>query len=532
MRFPIVPSVRAVAAAALVAAILPTSAPAAHSEEGEAEQTEEQTEATTPGYGGFSTTAWATPVRIEIYEPSIPIPNEPQAEVKLAYTRAEADSGSAKGRASYLWPGDPVGEGLVTFGDQLGLPPELFEGGYRVQVNAAYPSDQTTQKDEPFPGMVMRSEAGEKSATAQSGFSPDSNVSDPGSEGGEDPGTPGLPGLPGLDGLPGSMTTAEEETPAMPGLPEPLTAVIDLEGYVSTSRATALDGPVVATSRAILGDVHLLGGILTLSGLDVRARADTDGATGVSGGRSDYGSLILAGQEFSIGPDGAIAGGSPLALPGLPADPATALLQLGISIQVPEAQRTVEGDLATSVSQGLVVVIDTAVLAPLLQALPTAALAQLFPDEAGPLKSLISGLGSLKPIIVTTLGIATAAVDTQPPIEPPPPGDTTDPTDDGTTEDPGGPTGTDTGPGASVAPPAVDAGPAPTAETAPFTPTAADSGPGLPPLFSIPGMLLLLAFAAAAFAGSWFRRIGAMALGTGGSCTHGLDTGLPDLRKA
>lgn len=543
-KLPVLALLRGVAAAAVVAAVLPTSAPAAHSEDGESDRSErsQETVADAPaGYGGFSTAAWATPVRVEMYEPSIPIPSEPQIELNLGYSRAEVDSGTSKGRASYFWPGGPVGEGLPTFGDQLGLPPELFERGYPVQVNSGFPSDQAVQKDEPFPGMVMRTESADKSASAQTGFSPDGAVTDPddgssggdGGDGGEGEGDdPSAPGLPGLPGLPGASATTAEETPGVPGLPAPLAAVVDLEGYVSTSRATAADGPVVSVSRAILGDVHLLGGLVTLSGLDVRARVESDGATGTSGGRSDYGTLVLAGQEFSIGPDGAIAGGSPVNLPGLPADPATALLQLGISIQVPEAQRTVEGDLATSVSQGLVVVIDTSVLAPLLQALPAAALAGLLPDDAGPLKSLIGSLGSLKPIIVTTLGIATASVDTQPAItiDPTDPTEPTEPTEDPT--DTGGP-GPDSGPsGPAVDAPEVDAGPAPETDAAPFTPTSADAGPGLPPLFSIPGMLMLAAFAGAAFAGSWFRRLGAAALGGGAACPHGLDSGLPDLRKA
>lgn len=55
---------------------------------------------------------------------------------------------------------------------------------------------------------------------------------------------------------------------------------------------------------------------------------------------------------------------------------------------------------------------------------------------------------------------------------------------------------------------------------------------GLPPLFSVPGMVVLLAMVAAAVAGLWFRRLGILALGGGAACSHGLDTGLPDLRKA
>src|SRR5690606_37783510 len=59
-----------------------------------------------------------------------------------------------------------------------------------------------------------------------------------------------------------------------------------------------------------------------------------------------------------------------------------------------------------------------------------------------------------------------------------------------------------------------------------------NAGAGLPPLNSIPGALMFGGLAAAGVLGMWLRRIGAAALGGAGSCSHGLDTGLPDLRKA
>src|ERR1700741_609252 len=77
------------------------------------------------GFGGYTSVAGAAPGKLEFYEPTIPIPANPQFEVEMAYTRVEADSGSSLGRASWLWPGDPVGEGAKTFGEQLGLPPQL-----------------------------------------------------------------------------------------------------------------------------------------------------------------------------------------------------------------------------------------------------------------------------------------------------------------------------------------------------------------------------------------------------------------------
>src|SRR3954469_9219418 len=181
---------------------------------------------------GDSSVARGSPVKMEFYEPTIPIPANPQFEVEMGYTKVEADSGSSAGRASWLWPGDPVGEGAKTFGEQLTLPPQLFENGYPVQVNSGQPSGEQQQADEPFPGAVMRTSADATRTVAQAGFSPDGQVGDgtektgDGEDGGEAPGVPGLPGLPGTDllqqlgqAITGGVPTAADEEPAPSGTP-------------------------------------------------------------------------------------------------------------------------------------------------------------------------------------------------------------------------------------------------------------------------------------------------------------------------
>ncbi|HEX8780345.1 MAG TPA: hypothetical protein VF728_04145, partial [Nocardioides sp.] len=55
---------------------------------------------------------------------------------------------------------------------------------------------------------------------------------------------------------------------------------------------------------------------------------------------------------------------------------------------------------------------------------------------------------------------------------------------------------------------------------------------GLPALNTIPGALTMGGILAAIGAGTWLRRIGVMALGGAATCSHGLDSGLPDLRQA
>ena len=58
---------------------------------------------TTPAATRSSATApltTATPVYVEIYEPTIPIPATPQVELQFGYTKVVADSSSSRGRAS------------------------------------------------------------------------------------------------------------------------------------------------------------------------------------------------------------------------------------------------------------------------------------------------------------------------------------------------------------------------------------------------------------------------------------------------
>jgi hypothetical protein len=55
---------------------------------------------------------------------------------------------------------------------------------------------------------------------------------------------------------------------------------------------------------------------------------------------------------------------------------------------------------------------------------------------------------------------------------------------------------------------------------------------GLPPLGSIPFWAFVLGAVGATVMGVYAKRLGAAAMGAGGACSHGLDTGLPDLRKA
>jgi len=544
-----------ISAAALAGAVLPVSAGAPAAGQGDPAK---------PAFSGYSSSAWAAPVKIEVYEPTIPIPANPQLELELAYSKVEADSGSSLGRASWLWPGDSIGEGAKTVIENLGLPEEisgpLAAQGYPVQVNASQPSGEAKQADEPFPGTVMRTSAGEKTTIAQVGFSPDGEVrdgseskGDGGTDGGGTPGVPGLPGLPGVPGLPGAgdllgqfgqaitgssgssgSSAAAGEDPApggAPGLPPELAALVDVEGYTSTSKNVATDKAVTTTARSALGDVYLLGGTLQLNGVVVTSTSSSNGTKGTAGGKATIGGLTIAGQEFSFGPGGLDGAGQHADVPALPDQATAALDQLGIKLTLPKPALKKNGDRASSTMAGLVVEIDTAKLRKQLDALPLGDLVDAFPNDPPELKKLLQTLVGLSPRIVVTLGNAGTQVETVQGIDLP--------TGDIPDNDPGGAGGAG-GPSSGGGPAAVSDSPAAADPgTAGDSPSATGdlgdaelTGSGLPPLYSIPGAVLAGSIALAAVGGTWLRRIGAIALGGGGSCTHGLDSGLPDLRKA
>ena len=191
----------------------------------------------------------------------------------------------------------------------------------------------------------MTTTSDEDAAHATVGFSNDCNAADGAGDDSDDPASgegvlPGLPGLPLLDNLDdvlgllglgaGRESTAsggssgpatasgaggDSDAPSDPSstdvcqLPAALSALVDVNGYVADSRSTSDGSTVTAISRAALGDVRLLGGIVTMSGISSTVVSASDGRTGSSQGRADYGTVTIAGQTFGIGPEGYVAAG-------------------------------------------------------------------------------------------------------------------------------------------------------------------------------------------------------------------------------
>jgi hypothetical protein len=462
-------------------------------------------------YGGFTTTATASPIKLEIFEPAIPIPTEPQAELDLSYTQVAGGSGpSTTARSSALWPGAALGEGLKTFGEQLGLPGALTDGGYPVQANAGFPGDTTQQSQEFLPGMIGRVDAGDKRTVAKVSYT-SSDVSD------GDAGDSKAPSANPLDALKGLIG-------AKSGTPNPLGALgllIDFDGMTSVS-STDYDGDtVVATATSRIGELRLLGGLIKLDGVNVvtKATSTLEGGTKTSQ-TVDVGGMTIAGQKFSYGPDGFSALGKNTPIPGIPTSVAALLKQLGVAIEVPKPEVTKNGSTGSVSAEAVRITLDTKPLRSKLPQLPLDKLVNGLPDLPGQaklLKGLLLSLNTIAPKVVLHLGTSQVSAATI------------------ALADLGGGAGTapgltgsdTTSPDLSATPP-IDS-PAATAPGADIQTTP--KAQGLPPLRSIPTLLLLAGLALVAGAG-WYLRQAGLLLGGANACAFGLKAGIPDLRKA
>jgi hypothetical protein len=502
-----------------------------------------------PQFSGFSAEATATPLRIAIYEPVVPIPSEPQAEIDLAYTKAESATGpSATGRASWLWPGDAVGEGCKTFVELLGAGDTgLCKDGYPVQVNSQTPGGPATDSDEPVKGSVMRTSSSADRTVAKVGWSTDGDVEErePKDSGG-DPGAPGVPELPVP--LPGDLSQlgaaitgkqaapADEEPPSNAILPEQLAALVDVGGMSSVSELVTSGNTIRSVGTSRITDLSLLKGLVTADSIRVVTSATSNGKKATSDITSRVVGLAVAGTPFVVDRDGVHAAGQTPPIPGLPDDPAKALAQLGISFELPQGQRSAKGESATAFLEGLKISIDTRVLRSQVDTSAVqAAVEQItgnLPDDAGQLKSLVGALFQVAPKVVITAGNAQVAAQTIQGVALPPLDLPTVPAGTSATGGGAGVSGSSSAgagalPDASAPAPAGDAGAAATTDVA-TEPVAA----GLPPLASIPGALLVGGLVLASGVGWWLQRIGGFVIGGAGACAHGLETGIPDLRKA
>lgn len=492
-----------------------------------------------PAFGGYSTEATATPLKVEVYEPTIPIPASPQAELEFAYTKVQAASGpTGNGVASWLWPGDPIGQGCKVFVEQLGLGATgLCKDGYPVQVNSETPGEPSSQSDEPVPGSLMRTSSTPDKVSATVGWSPDCSVTDDQKSGG----TPGLPVPSSPADAFGSAVTGKQQTAAAGDqpqgcIPAQLAALVDVDGMVSDSHTETAGDTVTSVATSKLTDVSLIGGLITADSITVTSTTTANGKKPTASGVSKVVGLELAGKPLTFGRDGVQLAGQDKSLPGMPDNAKKALDQLGVQLVLPKPERTTAGDNATSGFQGLQIVIDTRPLRSQLNSIPFDDILGLIPDQAEELRKVLGAATYLSPKFVITAGNTAAEASTVPKMDLSLPsvdasslnGAAVPPSTGGTA---GGSSGVAAG--SAGAPPAAlggQAGAAPSGD--PGALAARPMSSALPPLASIPGALMVGAFVIAAGVGWWLQKIGGLVLGGAAACSHGLETGVPDLRKA
>src|SRR3954447_24992741 len=118
-------------------------------------------------FGGFDNFGYAAPVSVLVHEPFIPVPTDPQGEMRYSYTESTLQSGPfGAATASTVWPGATLATGLPQFNKNL--------PNYPVQTGASYPGTKAeTSSSKSFgPGqMSANASANKVIASAQTGGS-------------------------------------------------------------------------------------------------------------------------------------------------------------------------------------------------------------------------------------------------------------------------------------------------------------------------------------------------------------------------
>ncbi|HET8581817.1 MAG TPA: hypothetical protein VFL65_01090 [Jatrophihabitans sp.] len=472
--------------------------------------------------GGYSGVAQAAGIRVQIYEPVIPIPSSPQIDGSIGYAKANTDTGPvSRATASYLWPGDVVGDGF----DQLAGNPNAK---YPVQVNSRYPAtaDSPAQNTAQLTdGNGMTTSSNESATTA--------SVTGLGVAGS------GVNLLGGLGKGLGQLA-GHSSSPSAPDVPVPvsstLAALATLENLHITSSVVVGKDTVTSSARATMSSIKLLAGLISINGMDVRSESVSNGTKATESGSLSAMQLSVAGQSFTLGDKGVQFGGTATKLPPVPAALTTLLGKIGISFGYAPTAQSVQGATGAQSTSGLVISIDTVPLKTALNLGGLVAPLQQLIEKIPTLGSQLAPLLGLGPKIVLTLGDVSSTATAAPAYTggsfPVTGGGTTGTTGSGGVV-PAGSTGGGIGGGGGLPGGSTGGTPGtgPVAPAAPAsTPTQA-TGFELPGLGAVPRGLILGGLALAALVGWGLRLVGGLLLGGGRTCAFGLPTGVPDLRK-
>jgi hypothetical protein len=474
--------------------------------------------------GGYEAIATATVVHAEVFDPTIPIPATPQGDVSVAYTKSNVESGpTTRALASYVWPGFVVGDGF----DQLtGSPGQK----YPVQANSRFPATA----DAPAKNAVQLTD-GNGMATSSDGFTTDSSVTLLGLAGPKTDLLGGTgAGLPQLGGQP--PAAAAPSAPAPLPISAALATLLTVQHVTSTSTTTVADKTVTSVAHAAAASIGLLGGLISIDGVDVTAQVVSDGTKATLTGGATISGVTIAGNKIALDDKGLNIAGTGAALPAVSATLTTVLKSLGIELSTLPVKRTVSGAQGELTAKVLVITVDTAPLKTALNGPLSAILALLGPSAAEQLAPIIS----LGPKIVLTVGDVAASANASPAFESGGGSSTGGGGAGGGGSPGGGDTGSSGGGGSSGSGDTgtgSDAGTGDTgtgggaAGTGQVPVSAAPVALHLPGLAAVPRMLVLAALAFAAIMGWGLRRAGGFLLGGPGNCEFGLHTGVPDLRK-
>jgi hypothetical protein len=472
--------------------------------------------------GGYSGTAQAEAVRLQIYEPTIPIPASPQIDGGIGYAKSNTDTGPvSRATASYLWPGDVLGDG---FGALSGDDSQQ----YPVQVNSRYPATKSAPEHN-----TAQLTDGNGMTTSSNETSTKATVTGLGIAG---PDTDLLGSIgDGLNKLPG-MPTPTNDQPA-PSVPLPvsktLAGLVTMQNVKSQTDVEVGSKSVTSTARTYTSEITLLGGLITLSDVDVTTKSVSDGVKAKTSGSIKAVSVKVAGENLGLGDTGIALGGDDVKLPDVPDAVGDLLDKIGIKVTIAPTTRNVDGAGGSLEATALVFSIDTQALK---NALNLGGIIDPLRDMLGQIPKLGDGLSTLLglgPKIVFLIGDASASTTAAPayvggPLPGSGGGGNTGNVGGGNTGNVGG---GNTGNVGGVQIPGGDNTPVGTSPGSTTPGTTTPTSFALPGLGKVPRMMILGGLLLAALVGWALRSAAGFVLGVGRSCAFGLDTGVPDLRK-
>ena len=464
------------------------------------------------GLGGYTASAQAAVVHVEVYEPALPIPTTPQGDATVGFSRALVDTGpSSQALASYLWPGD-------TLGDGLGLLTGNDAFDYRVKTKSAYPATDTSPSKNAVQltdgnGMATSADEEKTEATVNALELGTNVASGTGS---------GLCTL--LQQCAAAPTPAPTPGPELPG---PLADAVKMRSGSSHSVVTVSDKAITTVGEAKAAGLSLMAGLITIDSVRMSATSSSDAVKGTSDGVAQIAGLRIAGQQIDLG-DSVDLGGKKTTPPKIPAD----ITQAGINVQYLVRDKSAENAAGSLNCKGLVITIDSAVLS---SAIGSGALTDPIGSAIGEVPNLgplAAGLLKLGTKYVITVGDVRTAATASPEYS----GSFDSATSD-VQEQPATPSGAVAPPaaGAPTGATAVPAGAATPAAATNAVSGATDAVPAsspfqLPGLGRTPSLLLLSALALAGLTGWLFRAFGSFFFGVG-DCLLGASVGVPNLRE-